>query len=240
MSKNNDYSLGRAISSALIIFMLAIVVIMIGCAFSRNTPSQNNTCKFFNHILDKAKNFAEFNVVTKGVVQALIGVAGVVAPIWAAQQNSKILLNNVKNNVKTAEDAIKENSPQEVEDALKNADESATELQKVAKNAAEEGGTEAAEALKEGTRVAAKAKGLVQAMQGNTRRAVNTMKEAGVGAQEATNIVNTGKTVFNNVKAAAEEGGTETAEAAAEAAAEALSEGGKVIEGLIKAAEDVA
>ena len=66
MSDDNSgvYSLWGVILSAVIIFMVAIVVIMIACAFAKNNKS--NACTFINDILDKIKGALEFNVVTNG------------------------------------------------------------------------------------------------------------------------------------------------------------------------------
>ena len=233
MSDDNSgvYSLWGVILSAVIIFMVAIVVIMIACAFAKNNKS--NACTFINDILDKIKGALEFNVVTNAVASTVIAAIGAAAPIIGAELAAKRMVQEGANALKNASSEAKAGNLGRAQEEIGRLDQSTSEglqnVERMANNA--ENSADAEEALN----AARQARAMSQAAAGNAAEAAETLGggevtgavgEMNAAVLEAGSSINASMTVALNAVPADVAG-------AAEVAGDSIVEGAELLEDIL-------
>lgn len=234
MSDDNSgvYSLWGVILSAVIIFMVAIVVIMIACAFAKNNKS--NACTFINNILDKIKGALEFNVVTNAVASTVIATIGAAAPIIGAELAAKRMVQGGANGFKNASSEAKAGNLDRAQQEIDRLDRSTSEgLENVERMA---GNAENSADVEEALNAAKRARAMAQAAAGNTEGAAETldgMTGEGVGELNAS-VLEAGSSISasmaDGLDAAA---GTAEAAEAAEVAGDSIVEGAELLEDIL-------
>jgi hypothetical protein len=233
MSDDNSgvYSLWGVILSAVIIFMVAIVVIMIACAFAKNNKS--NACTFINNILDKIKGALEFNVVTNAVASTVIATIGAAAPIIGAKLTAERMVQRGANGLKNASSEAKAGNlgraQQEIGRLEQSTSDGLANVERMAGNA--ENSAEAEGALN----AAKRARAMSQAAAGNTADAAATLKEVSGGGEEMNAaVLEAGSSISASIdvglSAAA---GTAEAAEAAEVAGDSIGEGAELLEDIL-------
>jgi len=235
MSDDNSgvYSLWGVILSAVIIFMVAIVVIMIACAFAKNNKS--NACTFINDILDKIKGALEFNVVTNAVASTVIAAIGAAAPIIGAELAAKRMVQEGANALKNASSEANAGNLGRAQEEIGRLDQSTSEglqnVERMANNA--ENSAETEEALN----AARQARAMSQAAAGNAAEAAETLGggevTGAVGEMNAA-VLEAGSSISASmdVGLSAAAGTAEAAEAA-EVAGDSIGEGAELLEDIL-------